>query len=64
MFATGSHAGEMIVWDSLDWTMRAYECSWDASLHVNPQQEIKLSQSQSEMSIQDLTSDDEVKIIV
>ncbi|KAL7988977.1 hypothetical protein Chor_007896 [Crotalus horridus] len=60
IFATGSHAGEMIVWDSLDWTMRAYECSWDASLHVNPQQEIKLSQSQSEMSVQDLTSDNEV----
>ncbi|XP_039208741.1 WD repeat-containing protein 41 isoform X2 [Crotalus tigris] len=59
IFATGSHAGEMIVWDSLDWTMRAYECSWDASLHVNPQQEIKLSQSQSEMSVQDLTSDNE-----
>lgn len=44
--------------------MRGYECNWNASLHVNPQQEIKLSQSQNEMSIQDLTSDDEVKIIV
>ncbi|KAG8131008.1 putative WD repeat-containing protein [Naja naja] len=59
IFASGSHAGEMIVWNSLDWTMRAYECNWDASLHVNPQQEIKLSQSQNEMSIQDLTCDDE-----
>ncbi|XP_034296979.1 WD repeat-containing protein 41 isoform X4 [Pantherophis guttatus] len=59
IFATGSHAGEMIVWNSLDWTMQGYECNWDASLHVNPQQEIKLSQSQNEMSIQDLTSDHE-----
>ncbi|ETE71367.1 WD repeat-containing protein 41, partial [Ophiophagus hannah] len=59
IFASGSHAGEMIVWNSLDWTMRACECNWDASLHVNPQQEIKLSQSQNETSVQDLTCDDE-----
>ncbi|XP_020659736.3 WD repeat-containing protein 41 [Pogona vitticeps] len=58
-FATGSHAGEMIVWDSLDWTMQAYERNWDASLHVDPQQEIKLSHSQNEVSIQYLASDKE-----
>ncbi|XP_061476267.1 WD repeat-containing protein 41 isoform X2 [Rhineura floridana] len=58
-FATGSHVGELIVWDALDWTMHAYECSWDASLHVDPQQEIKLSHSQNEISIQHLAFDDE-----
>lgn len=61
-FATGSHVGEMIVWDSLDWTMQAYERNWDASLHADPQQEIKLSHSQNEVSIQHLASDDEVNI--
>ncbi|XP_053155994.1 WD repeat-containing protein 41 isoform X2 [Hemicordylus capensis] len=58
-FATGSHVGELIVWDALDWTIQAYECNWDASLHVDPQQEIKLSHSQQEVSIQHLASDDE-----
>ena len=53
----------MIVWDSLDWTMQAYERNWDASLHVDPQQEIKLSHSQNEVSIQYLASDKEVKKI-
>ncbi|XP_003216404.2 WD repeat-containing protein 41 isoform X1 [Anolis carolinensis] len=59
MFATGSHVGELIVWDSLDWTMQAYECNWDTSLHADPQQEIKLSHSQSEVSVQHLASDEE-----
>ncbi|KAH0628007.1 hypothetical protein JD844_008652 [Phrynosoma platyrhinos] len=59
IFATGSHVGELIVWDSLDWTVQAYECNWDASLHVDPQQEIKLSHSQSEVSVQHLASDEE-----
>ncbi|CAI5787428.1 repeat-containing 41 isoform X1 [Podarcis lilfordi] len=58
-FATGSHVGELIVWDALDWTMHAYERRWDASLHVDPQQEIKLSHSQNEVSIQHLASDEE-----
>ncbi|XP_062984027.1 WD repeat-containing protein 41 [Elgaria multicarinata webbii] len=58
-FATGSHVGELIVWDSLDWTMQAYEHNWDASLHVDPQQEIKLSHSRNEVSIQHLASDEE-----
>ncbi|XP_015274966.1 PREDICTED: WD repeat-containing protein 41 [Gekko japonicus] len=57
-FATGSHVGELIVWDALDWTMQAYECNWDASLHVDPQQEIKLSHSQNKISIQHLASDE------
>ncbi|XP_042305616.1 WD repeat-containing protein 41 isoform X2 [Sceloporus undulatus] len=59
IFATGSYVGELIVWDSLDWTMQAYECNWDASLHVDPQQEIKLSHSQNEVSVQHLASDEE-----
>ncbi|XP_077203453.1 WD repeat-containing protein 41 [Paroedura picta] len=58
-FATGSYVGELIVWDALDWTMQAYECNWDASLHVDPQQEIKLSHSQNKISIQHLASDEE-----
>lgn len=60
-FATGSHVGELIVWDAVDWTMQAYESSWDASLHVDPQQEIKLSHSQNKVSVEHLASDEEVK---
>ncbi|XP_066469612.1 WD repeat-containing protein 41 [Tiliqua scincoides] len=58
-FATGSHLGELIVWDALDWTIQAYECNWDASLHADLQQEIKLSHNQNAISIQHLASDDE-----
>lgn len=43
--------------------MHAYERRWDASLHVDPQQEIKLSHSQNEVSIQHLASDEEVNIL-
>ncbi|XP_036384040.1 WD repeat-containing protein 41 [Megalops cyprinoides] len=60
MFASGSHVGELIVWDSLDWTIRAYErILWDEP-HPDGQTEIKLgSQKQSEMSVQHLASDGE-----
>uniref|UniRef100_A0A8D0HG41 WD repeat-containing protein 41 n=1 Tax=Sphenodon punctatus TaxID=8508 RepID=A0A8D0HG41_SPHPU len=59
-FATGSHVGELIVWDALDWTKQAYECNfWDSPLHPDAQQEIKLSQNQNEISVQHLTSDEE-----
>lgn len=57
---TGSHVGELIVWDALDWTNQVCECtSWDPALHIVTQQEIKLSQNQREVSIQHLTSDEE-----
>ncbi|XP_025894368.1 WD repeat-containing protein 41 isoform X1 [Nothoprocta perdicaria] len=59
-FVTGSHVGELIVWDALDWTKQAAECNfWDSSLHTDAQPEIKLSQSPNETSVQHLTSDEE-----
>lgn len=61
-FVTGSHVGELIVWDALDWTKQASECGfWDSSLHTDTQQEIKLTQNQKEISIQCLASDVEVR---
>ncbi|XP_028941452.1 WD repeat-containing protein 41, partial [Antrostomus carolinensis] len=61
-FVTGSHVGELIVWDALDWTKQASECNfWDSSVHPDVQSEIKLSQSPNETSVQHLTSDEEVK---
>ncbi|RMC16455.1 hypothetical protein DUI87_06785 [Hirundo rustica rustica] len=60
-FVTGSHMGELIVWDALDWTKQASECNfWDSSVHPDVQPEIKLSQSPHETSVQHLTSDEEV----
>ncbi|NXP63390.1 WDR41 protein, partial [Chloropsis cyanopogon] len=59
-FVTGSHVGELIVWDALDWTKQASECNfWDSSVHPDIQPEIKLSQSPHETSVQHLTSDEE-----
>uniref|UniRef100_A0A8C8RSH5 WD repeat-containing protein 41 n=1 Tax=Pelusios castaneus TaxID=367368 RepID=A0A8C8RSH5_9SAUR len=59
-FVTGSHVGELIIWDALDWTSQVCECnSWDPSFHKVTQQAIKLSQKQHEVSIQHLTSDEE-----
>ncbi|NWR48882.1 WDR41 protein, partial [Regulus satrapa] len=59
-FVTGSHVGELIVWDALDWTKQASECNfWDSSVHPDVQPEIKLSQSPHETSVQHLTSDEE-----
>ncbi|XP_052526163.1 WD repeat-containing protein 41 isoform X2 [Tympanuchus pallidicinctus] len=59
-FATGSHVGELIVWDALDWTKQASECNfWDSSVQPDARTEIKLSQSPNETSVQHLASDDE-----
>ncbi|XP_044513641.1 WD repeat-containing protein 41 [Gracilinanus agilis] len=59
-FVTGSHVGELIVWDALDWTMQAYECNfWDPSLQLDTQQEIKLCQKPNEISIHHFTCDEE-----
>ncbi|KAJ8286959.1 hypothetical protein GJAV_G00045350 [Gymnothorax javanicus] len=60
MFASGSHVGELIVWDSLDWSIQAYErILWDEPRQEGPAQ-IRLScQKQSEMSIQHLATDGE-----
>ncbi|XP_029431259.1 WD repeat-containing protein 41 [Rhinatrema bivittatum] len=58
-FVSGSHVGELIVWDSLDWTMLAYERSfWDTTSHHEALQEIKL-QKQKEISVQHFTTDGE-----
>lgn len=63
-FATGSHVGELIVWDALDWTKQASECNfWDSSVQPDARTEIKLSQSPNETSVQHLASDDEVRIL-
>ncbi|MBN3322741.1 WDR41 protein, partial [Atractosteus spatula] len=60
MFASGSHVGELIVWDSLDWTIQVYERIFWETAQTDSQPEIKLtSQKQNEMSIQHLTSDGE-----
>ncbi|KAJ8339309.1 hypothetical protein SKAU_G00360950 [Synaphobranchus kaupii] len=59
-FASGSHVGELIVWDSLDWTIQAYERILWEEPRPEGQAEIRLSsQKQSEMSIQHLASDGE-----
>lgn len=59
-FASGSHVGELIVWDSLDWTIQSYERVFGDTAQADIQSEIKLiSPKQNEMSIQHLTSDGE-----
>ncbi|NXJ12961.1 WDR41 protein, partial [Odontophorus gujanensis] len=59
-FVTGSHVGELIVWDALDWTKQASECNfWDSSVQPDAQTEIKLFQSPNETSIRHLASDEE-----
>ncbi|XP_046873928.1 WD repeat-containing protein 41 isoform X1 [Hypomesus transpacificus] len=57
LFASGSHVGELIVWDAVDWTITAYEhILWEESV-VEAQTEIRLAAPKpSEMSIQHLTS--------
>lgn len=55
MFASGSHVGELILWDAIDWNILAYEhILWEESLSAS---EIRLGSSKpSEMSIQHLSS--------
>ncbi|XP_033618802.1 WD repeat-containing protein 41 [Fukomys damarensis] len=59
-FVTGSHVGELIIWDVLDWTMEAYERNfWDPSPQLDAQQEIKLCQKPNDVSIHHFTCDEE-----
>ncbi|XP_072904343.1 WD repeat-containing protein 41 isoform X2 [Hemitrygon akajei] len=61
-FATGSHVGELIIWDALDWTVKAFESQfWNAAPQYDKPAEIKISQTpnQSETCIHHLTSDRE-----
>ncbi|KAL0965333.1 hypothetical protein UPYG_G00279880 [Umbra pygmaea] len=63
LFASGSHVGELILWDDVDWTVTAYEhILWEES-QTNTQAEIRLAAPKpSEMSIQHLTSDGELLV--
>lgn len=56
-FASGSHAGELILWDAVDWNILAYEhILWEES-QASAQAEIRLGAPKpSEMSIQHLTT--------
>ncbi|KAK7143173.1 hypothetical protein R3I93_014366 [Phoxinus phoxinus] len=60
LFASGSHIGELIVWDSVDWTIQAYEqIVWEEPA-VDNQSEVKLTQQKPiEKSIQHMSSDGE-----
>lgn len=57
IFASGSHAGELILWDSTNFSNLAYEhILWEES-HPSSQTEIRLAApTPSEMSIQHLTT--------
>lgn len=57
LFASGSHAGELVLWDAIDWNILAYEhILWEES-QSSPQTEIRLGAPKpSEMSIQHLTT--------
>ncbi|XP_076783306.1 WD repeat-containing protein 41 isoform X2 [Arvicanthis niloticus] len=57
---TGSHVGELIIWDTLDWTVQACERTfWSPTPQLDAQQEIKLCQKQNDISINHFTCDEE-----
>lgn len=60
LFVSGSHAGELILWDSVDWNILAYEhILWEES---SAQSEIRLGAPKtSEMSIQHLSTNGKVR---
>ena len=62
LFASGSHAGELILWDAVVWNILAYEhILWEES-QACAQAEIRLSAPKpSEMSIQHLTTNGRVR---
>lgn len=62
LFASGSHAGELILWDAVDWNILAYEhILWEES-QTCAQAEIRLAAPKpSEMSIQHLTTNGKVR---
>ncbi|KAG9266006.1 WD repeat-containing protein 41 [Astyanax mexicanus] len=63
LFASGSHNGELILWDTLDWTIQAYELILWEEAPGDGQSEIRMGQQkQTEMSIQHLTSDGELVV--
>ncbi|KAF6128180.1 WD repeat domain 41 [Phyllostomus discolor] len=59
-FVTGSHVGELIIWDILDWTVQACERNfWNPPPQLDSQQEIKLCQKPNDVSIHHFTWDEE-----
>ncbi|KAK2490362.1 hypothetical protein MC885_015528 [Smutsia gigantea] len=59
-FVSGSHVGELIIWDILDWTVQACEHNfWDPSPQLDTQQEIKLCHKPNDISIHHFTWDEE-----
>lgn len=63
VFASGSHIGELIIWDSVEWTILANEQIIFEDVRYDGQPEIRLgSQKQSDMSIQHLSSDGELVV--
>lgn len=61
MFASGSHIGELIIWDSVDWTIQAYEHILWEEPPGDSQSEVKLKQI--ERSIQHMSSDGEYIVV-
>ncbi|XP_037340796.2 WD repeat-containing protein 41 [Pungitius pungitius] len=58
LFASGSHAGELILWDAVDWNIHGYEHILWEEPQAGAQPEIRLAAHKpSEMSIQHLTTD-------
>ena len=62
VFASGSHVGELILWDASDWNILAYEHILWEELQADSQSEIRLgSPKPCEMSIQHLTTNGTVR---
>ncbi|XP_069483530.1 WD repeat-containing protein 41 [Ambystoma mexicanum] len=59
-FVSGSHAGEIIVWDSLDWTKQACESSFWDSWPQDANQDTRQWNPHKDISIQHLASDGEL----
>ncbi|XP_008295425.1 WD repeat-containing protein 41 [Stegastes partitus] len=57
LFASGSHAGELVLWDAIEWNILAYQhILWEES-QASTQTEIRMGAPKpSEMSIQHLTT--------
>ncbi|XP_051537105.1 WD repeat-containing protein 41 [Myxocyprinus asiaticus] len=61
LFASGSYIGELILWDSVDWTIQAYELILWEEPAGDGQSEVRLThQKQIERSIQHMSSDGEI----
>uniref|UniRef100_A0AAR2KA30 WD repeat domain 41 n=1 Tax=Pygocentrus nattereri TaxID=42514 RepID=A0AAR2KA30_PYGNA len=63
LFASGSHNGELILWDAVDWTIQAYEFILWEEQAGDAQPEIRVGQQkQTDMSIQHLATDGELVV--